>query len=100
MLGQLEYSGNEAARDYLNGDMDREEAVQWLVDYALSSPERARQRTDFFDTYRSYVINYNLGKDMVRDYVERDAEEQAVRWQRFEQLLSSPMSPSDLRSPE
>ena len=72
------------------------EAIQWLVDYSLTSPERARQRTDFFDTYRSYVINYNLGRDMVRDYVERGNDDLAVRWQRFEQLLSSPMSPSDL----
>ena len=72
-------------------------AVQWLVDYSLSSPERARQRTDFFDTYRSYVINYNLGKDMVREYVERDTEDHAARWRKFEVLLSSPMSPADLQ---
>ena len=97
MLGRLEYSGNEAARDYLNGTMDREQAVQWLVDYSLSSPERARQRTDFFDTYRSYVINYNLGKDMVRDYVERDTADHAARWQKFERLLSSSISPADLQ---
>jgi hypothetical protein len=97
LLSRLGYSGNEAARDYLNGAIDREQAVQWLVDYSLSSPERARQRIDFFDTYRSYVINYNLGKDMVREYIERDTEDHAARWQKFEQLLSSPMSPADLQ---
>jgi len=97
LLGRLNYAGNEAARDYLNGTIDREQAVQWLIDYSLSSPERARQRIDFFDTYRSYVINYNLGKDMVRDYVERDSADLAVRWQRFETLLSSPMLPADLQ---
>lgn len=97
LLSRLDYAGNEAARDYLNGTIDREQAAQWLVDYSLSSPERARQRIDFFDTYRSYVINYNLGKDMVREYVERDTEDHAARWQKFEQLLSSPMSPADLQ---
>ena len=97
LMGRLEYAGNEAARDYLKGTIDRDQAVQWLGDYSLSSPERARQRTDFFDTYRSYVINYNLGKDMVRDYIERDTEDQAARWQKFEHLLSSPMSPADLQ---
>jgi hypothetical protein len=97
LLSRLGYSGNEAARDYLNGAIDREQAVQWLVDYSLSSPERARQRIDFFDTYRSYVINYNLGKDMVREYIEHDTEDHAARWQKFEQLLSSPMSPADLQ---
>ena len=97
LLSRLGYSGNEAARDYLNGAIDREQTVQWLVDYSLSSPERARQRIDFIDTYRSYVINYNLGKDMVREYIERDTEDHAARWQKFEQLLSSPMSPADLQ---
>jgi hypothetical protein len=97
LLNRLDYAGNEAARDYLNGTIDREQAVQWLVDYSLSSPERARQRTRFFDTYRSYVINYNLGKDMVREYIERDTEDHAARWQKFEYLLSSPMSPADLQ---
>ena len=95
-MSRLDYAGNEAARDYLNGSIDREQAVQWLVDYSLSSPERAQQRVDFFDTYRSYVINYNLGKDMVREYVERDTDDHAARWQKFEQLLSSPMSTADL----
>ena len=111
LLERLSYAGNEAARDYLNGDIDREQAVQWLVDYSLSSPERASQRVDFIETYRSYVINYNLGKDLVRNYVERppgfaskeapDAEPgtgnvQERRWERFERMLSSPMLPSDL----
>ncbi len=97
LLNHLSYAGNEAARDYLNGSIDREQAAQWLVDYTLSSPERARQRTDFFDTYRSYVINYNLGKDMVREYIERDTKDHAARWRKFEDLLSSPMSPADLQ---
>lgn len=96
LLERLEYAGNEAARDYLNGKIDRDQAAQWLQDYALSSAERAYQRVDFFDTYRSYVINYNLGKDLVRDYIERDTDDHAARWQKFEQLLSTPMSAADL----
>ena len=96
LLARLEYAGNEAARDYLNGTMNREEAVQWLVDYSLSSPERAKQRTEFFDTYRSYVINYNLGKDLVREYVERDTTDMTERWQKFETLLSTPITAADL----
>ena len=31
---------------------------------------RAEQRTRFFDDYRSYVINYNLGKDLVKQFIE------------------------------
>lgn len=97
LLAKLNYAGNEAARDYLNGDMSVQEATQWLVDYSLMSPERARQSIDFFDTYRSYVINYNLGKDMVRQYVERDTSSAAQRWAKFQTMLSTPVLPADLR---
>jgi hypothetical protein len=100
LLARLNYAGNEAARDYLNGDIDRDTAIEWLVDYALTSPERARQRTDFFDTYRSYVINYNLGKDIVKDFVERDGADLDERWRRFEALLASPMTAADLEAAE
>lgn len=96
LLDELSYAGNEAARDYLDGSISRQEAVQWLIDYALMSPERARQRVDFFDTYRSYVINYNLGEDLVRRYVEGGADDAAGRWARFERMLSTPTLPSDL----
>ena len=58
-------------------------------------PARAKQRVRFIDTYRTYVINYNYGKDLVRDYVEAVPAEQ--RWQRFKDLLSSPRLPASLR---
>ncbi len=99
LFGKLAYAGNEAARQYLNGVMSREEAAQWLVDYALMSPERALQRTKFFDAYRSYVINYNLGEDLVRSYIERrggTSGNPAKRWEEFARLISSPRLPSGL----
>lgn len=97
-LRRLDYAGNEAARAYLDGEMTREEAIDWLVRYGLYSPERAAQRVDFFDTYRSYVINYNLGRDLVRDYIERNAATEAARWEAFGELLGSPRLPSGLQS--
>lgn len=95
-LKELDYAGNEAARQYLNGEISREEAANWLVRYTLVSRERADQRVDFFDTYRSYVINYNHGRDMVRDYVERHSNTGAERWRIFGELLGSPRLPGDL----
>ena len=64
------------------------------------SPARAEQRTRFFDTYRSYVINYNLGKDLVKQFVESrggTAAQPARRWEEFVRLLASPRLPSGLR---
>jgi len=94
----LSYAGNEAARGYLDGRMDAARAADWLVRYAMSTPAQAAQRVKFFDTYRSYVINYNLGEDMVRAFVEKRAgSDPAKRWQVFAGLLSSPRLPSNLR---
>jgi hypothetical protein len=92
------YAGNEAARRYLDGAFTADEAVEWLTTYALMAPARARQRVAFFEKYRSYVINYNFGKDLVREYVEGRANGDAKkRWEIFAQLLSSPRLPSGLR---
>ena len=96
LLAQLNYAGNEAARQYLNGEATREETIEWLKTYALSAAGRAEQRTRFFDAYRSYVINYNHGKDMVAAYIERGDADAAERWARFEAMLSTPMLPADL----
>jgi hypothetical protein len=99
LAAKLSYAGNEAARRYLNGEISRDDAAQWLVQYALMSPERAQQRTRFFDQYRSYVINYNLGLDLVRHYIERRGgteKNPAKRWEEFTRLLASPRLPSGL----
>ena len=100
LVEQLSYAGNEAARRYLDGKIDREAAAAWLQRYALMPRERAAQRVRFFDQYRSYVINYNHGKDLVRTYIESrggTADNPVKRWQEFEKLLSSPRLPSGLR---
>jgi hypothetical protein len=100
LVDGLSYAGNEAARKYLNGEISRDAAVSWLEQYALMPHERAVQRVRFFDQYRSYVINYNLGKDMVKRYIESRGgtpDNPAKRWDEFTKLLSSPRLPSGLK---
>ena len=100
LLQGLSYAGNEAARQYLDGEISRQDAEAWLVRYALMSPERAAQRVRFIDQYRSYVINYNLGQDLVRQYIEKrggTADHPEQRWREFARLISSPRLPSGLR---
>ena len=100
LVDRLSYAGNEAARQYLDGKITREAAVAFLEKYAMYSKPRAEQRVKFIDQYRSYVINYNLGKDLIRTYVEktmgRDKTAQR-RWQVFSGLISSPRLPSGLK---
>ncbi|MDP2052983.1 MAG: hypothetical protein Q8L75_05070, partial [Acidobacteriota bacterium] len=91
---------NEAARRYLDGTIDRAGAAAWLEKYALYTAPRAEQRVKFVDQYRSYVINYNLGKDLVRAYLTRKAGNNASAarvWAEFGALLSSPRLPSGLK---
>jgi hypothetical protein len=99
LVAKLSYADNEAARRYLDGEFSREDTAQWLVNYTLMSPERAQQRTRFFDQYRSYVINYNFGLDMVKQYIVRRGgteDKPAKRWEEFTKLISSPRLPSGL----
>lgn len=97
LISKLSYAGNEAARRYLDGQITADQAAEYLVKYGLYAPDRARQRIRFMDQYRSYVINYNLGKDLVREHVESKAGEDAKkRWDIFREILSTPTLPSRL----
>ena len=62
-------------------------------------PPRAEQRVRFIDQYRSYVINYNLGEDLVRGYLEARSgggTDHERLWDELGKLLSSPRLPSGL----
>jgi hypothetical protein len=100
LVDRLSYAGNEAARQYLDGKIDRAAAVAWLEKYAMYTKPRAEQRLKFIEQYRSYVINYNLGKDLVRAYVERRVGREKTPqrvWREFIGLLMSPRLPSGLK---
>ncbi len=97
LVDRLSYAGNEAARRYIDGTIDAKAAAAWLEKYGLYTRARAEQRVRFIDQYRSYVINYNLGKDRVAAYIESKAAGNAGRrWDEFEKLLASPRLPSGL----
>lgn len=98
LMKQLDYAVNEAARRLINGEIDESAAAQWLQKYAVMEPARAQQRVKFIKRYRSYVINYNLGEDMVRSYIDkRTGSDPEKRWSEFGKLLSSPRLPSGLQ---
>ena len=97
LMKQLNYAANEAAQRLINGEIDENGALQWLRKYAVMEPARAQQTIKFIRRYRSYVINYNLGEDMVRRYIEkRSGTDPEKRWTEFGKLLSSPRLPSGL----
>ncbi|MGE0593123.1 MAG: hypothetical protein AB7G23_17290 [Vicinamibacterales bacterium] len=102
LMERLSYAGNEAARRYLDGVCDAEQATRWLERYGLYAPARAAQRLRFVDQYRSYVINYNLGKDLVLAHLRAGGGTDADpdrRWRVFADLISSPRVPATLAAP-
>ncbi len=97
IMERLNYARNEVARGYLDGRLDSAAAQRQMQRYWLTGPDAAAKTLRFIDTYRSYVINYNLGRDLVADWVQRtagDAEDD--RWRVFGSLLSAPHLPRDL----
>jgi hypothetical protein len=96
LTGKLVAARYTIAAQFLGGEIDESEAVALLQRYQLSSPERAAQSLEFVKTYRSYIINYGLGKDMVQRAVEAAGPTPQARWARMREILSTPTLPGDL----
>ncbi len=100
LFEQLNFARNEASRKYYDGEFTKEELQSWLVKYCLSTPERAAKSVDFVDTYGSYIINYNYGQQLVKEYIESrvgTSDNPSKRWEIFTDLISKPYTPSDLK---
>jgi hypothetical protein len=98
IVEDLNYARNEVARRYLDGQLTRAQAVAAMRRYWLIAPDAAAKQLRFIDTYGSYVINYNLGRDLVAEWVQREGgDSRARRWHVFGSLLSSPRLASDLK---
>jgi hypothetical protein len=97
VVERLNFARNEVARRYLDGELDAAGAQAMTQHYWLITPEAAAKTLRFIDTYRSYVINYNLGRDLVEGWVARTGgDADATRWSAFRALLSAPHLPRDL----
>lgn len=75
----------EGARQYIDGKRDRVASAIWLENEALIPDSWAFLR--FVDQYRSYVLAYTQGDDMVRDALSREASDP---WVAYSRLLSFP----------
>ena len=94
-LDELSGAGMTIAREFLDGRISEAQSIALRRKYSLVSEARAKQQTDFAKQYRTYVINYGLGKEMVHADVERHRTPSA-KWKRFEQIISEPTLPSHL----
>ncbi len=93
LMRQLARAEYTIADDYLAGRVGREDSIERLSRYNLTLPERSAQRLRFIDTYRSYVINYGLGRDMVQAWIATQGPDE---WATMRRLLASQTLPVDL----
>ncbi len=95
---QLAYARTHFGRLYLDGEISKEAYLDGIVTYQLVSRVRAEKSLSFLETYRSYIINYSLGQDLVKAYVEKKAGgDPFKRWEIFTWVLSNPVGASDLK---
>jgi len=95
----LNYARNEAARGLVNNTMSESKARSWLRKYCLMNDETADKSISFIKKYRSYVINYNYGQDLVKHYIEKNGgttKDPVKRWEVFGKLLSNPVTTEEL----
>lgn len=96
-LAELNAARLTISAQFLNGEIDRAEAIALSQRYLLASPARAEQLIAFTEHYRSYVINYVSGEALIRDYVNRVAgADVSARWAAFERIMREPTLPEDL----
>jgi hypothetical protein len=98
-LDAIRYASIEGARNYLDGKWDKKTTTEWFIIYAMANPKTIDSTFSFWDRYRSYVINYVLGEDLVRQYVERENPYDDIEgnWTAFAKLISLPPSPRLLK---
>jgi len=96
LTSQLSQATNEVSRQYLDGEISKEDAAKIIQKYYLQTAEKSAQRIRFVDKYRAYVINYNIGQDWVKAYVTAAGDDPDAQWEAFRELLVTPMTTSDI----
>lgn len=82
---------------HLDGEISREQAITLIQKYKMVPRDVAEQSLAFDRDYRSYVMNYSVGRDLVAAYVDRHGgADPEARWAAYEHIISTPVLPADL----
>ena len=95
-MAELDGAALTISQMYLDGVISKPRAVELTQRYELLARDVAEQSLDFDEEYRSYVINYSVGEDLVRAYVDRAGNDANARWAAYVRILSRPTLPVDL----
>ena len=97
LRSKLKNADIDIARAYINMKIDKATTVSLLNKYLQYSPKKAAQRLSFYDKYRSYVINYTLGEEFIRNRMTNElGEGNGDKWALFNEILTTPRTASTL----
>ncbi|MDQ1265647.1 MAG: hypothetical protein QG635_798 [Bacteroidota bacterium] len=85
---------------FMEGRIDKEEAIKLLMKYQLNTRERAEKSLSFLEKYRAYIATYTIGEKLIDDYMlVNDAGEDMPNARRLEynKLLVKPIIPSSIK---
>lgn len=84
--------GEEVARQYLDGDLERDRALQWLAVFGLmGSKEAAEGYLRSIENDRSHLINRGYAEQLVRWMIELRSKAQGdARWTAMADLFTRP----------
>jgi len=96
VLHKLSYADNMVAQRYIDNEITAEQAIALLMKYSLSTETKAKQRLRFIEHNRSYVVTYNYGQDLVKEYLAIMVEDEShvELWQKYLALLALPKTGS------
>ncbi|HEX6384765.1 MAG TPA: hypothetical protein VF177_08860, partial [Anaerolineae bacterium] len=93
-LKALRYVSGNAAILYHSGRHNREQMIEYIETYALSTPERAQKSFSFLShpLYRSYVFTYTQGYDLIEQAAANGSKQEIFRRLLTEQVLPSQLA--------
>ena len=90
------YARSATAQRFLDGEITRDEAVQELIKYRLSTPEEANRDIRFVEGFGSYVLTYSFGGEIVSTYIDCQSNSETDKWDTFKALINELPTATDL----
>jgi hypothetical protein len=90
LLDELHTAQPAIARDYLDGRLEFVRAADALQREALM--EHAESMLLYLNEFRTYMLAYTVGSDAVKAMIEAGSPDEAERWRRYSNLMTSPVA--------
>ena len=98
--GGVSNLSSEISRRLIKGTLSEDEAISWEINYGFLTKEEALYAIENCKNYRSRIISYNYGVDLIRKFVNKssDVNDKKSRWKAYYYLLNNPLTPTSLEN--